>query len=173
MIQSTTDIDGRVDRVYGFYAAYGPGIPEKRDHMCSVVGTAPDRSSFNIYMFGGKNDSLSDLPGDIWALSLPRYTRTMKISNPPKSDTHYSALWIRMNTTDFTNNPKQSSTCQLVHDRYVFLYDGCWGGIGSCLSYGWNPLIYDVTLGDWNWNYDPAVKGYTVPETINNVIGGK
>ena len=74
VVQSTTDVKGQIDNSYGHYDTYGPGIPNQRFGMCSLVGTAPDRSSYNIYVFGGTNGT--DMPGDIWALSLPRYYET-------------------------------------------------------------------------------------------------
>ena len=69
-VQPTTDKDGGSKFVYE--SVFGPqvGIPQPRDHMCTVVGNAPDESSHNLYLFGGKNDTNS--LGDIWALSLPR-----------------------------------------------------------------------------------------------------
>ena len=79
-----------------------------------------------------------------------------------------------MNTSDNTNLPKAGSTCNAIHDRYALLADGCWGtGIGNCYSYGWNPLLYDISGRDWGWDYNPTVEGYTVPTTIRNVIGGR
>lgn len=52
--------------------------------------------------------------------------------------------------------------------------EGCWGsGIGNCYSYGWNPLLYDIALGDWKWNYDSTLQGYFVPQQIYDLIGGK
>ena len=41
-----------------------------RYHMCTVAAAAPDKTSWNIYVFGGQNDTFT--PGDIWALSFPR-----------------------------------------------------------------------------------------------------
>lgn len=79
-----------------------------------------------------------------------------------------------MNTSDTTNTPKAGSTCNLVHDRYVFLADGCWGtGIGNCASYGWDPLLYDLTIGDFHFEYDPRATGYIMPPAIYKVIGGR
>ena len=79
-----------------------------------------------------------------------------------------------MNTSDVSNRPKFGGTCNSIHDRYALLADGCWGtGIGNCDSYGWNPLLYDICGGDWEWNYNPSTWGYTVPTTIRNIIGGR
>lgn len=80
-----------------------------------------------------------------------------------------------MNTSDITNNPKTGSSCNLVNNRLVIMLDGCWiDGNDKCLSYGWNPLLYDITIRDWNWDYDPvAHNGYSVPQQIFEAIGGK
>lgn len=68
--QQTTDILGRSNFSYEDYNEYGPGVPFPRYHMCTVAAAAPDRTSWNIYVFGGQNDTFT--PGDIWALSFPR-----------------------------------------------------------------------------------------------------
>lgn len=67
--QSTTDVLGRTDSFYGAYDIYSPGIPSERCSMCTVVGTAPTHTVFNVYVFGGQNDTAT--PGDIWALTMP------------------------------------------------------------------------------------------------------
>ena len=69
MTQSTTDVLGHSDYFYGGYDIYGPGIPDKRYSMCSVVGAALDDSSYNIYVFGGFNGT--NMQGDVWVLTLP------------------------------------------------------------------------------------------------------
>ena len=69
-VQPTTDIDGGSNTVYSNPFEPQVGIPEPRDHMCSVVGKAADESSHNLYVFGGKNDT--NPLKDIWALSMPR-----------------------------------------------------------------------------------------------------
>lgn len=75
-VQATTDQKGHTNHSYGGYDTYGVGIPNRRYGMCSVLGIAPDRSSYNIYVFGGFNGT--HMPGDIWALSLPRYLSAQK-----------------------------------------------------------------------------------------------
>lgn len=79
-----------------------------------------------------------------------------------------------MNTTDITNNPTRESSCNLINSRYVLMADGCFGaGNGICDNYGWNPLLYDIALGDWSWTFYPSVDGYFIPEQIFNIIGGR
>lgn len=53
---------------------------------------------------------------------------------------------------------------------------GCWDEPTQknvCISYGWNPLLYDIALGDWTWEFDTTQEGYFVPEQIYEVIGGR
>ena len=69
--QYTTDKYGGSEAVPASVGQIEQGIPEPRDHMCAVVGTAADKSSYNLYIFGGKNESQT--MGDIWVASLPRY----------------------------------------------------------------------------------------------------
>lgn len=157
LTQNTTDTNGQTTNVYGSYTINDPGIPSDRYNMCAVVGTSSDHTEFNIYLFGGQNDTAT--PGDIWALTLP------------------GAMWIRMTSTDTSNLPKTGSSCSLVHDRYVILADGCWmNGQDKCDSYGWNPLVYSIASidygnADWSWTYDPGIVGYNVPQQIFDVLG--
>jgi len=51
-------------------------LPEDRVLGCSVVMTAPDNSSYNIYMLGGTTQSISSLGhrlNDVWVLSIPSF----------------------------------------------------------------------------------------------------
>lgn len=84
-------------------------------------------------------------------------------------------MWIRLSTDDITNNPKTGGSCNLINNRFVLMAEGCWiEGDDKCLSYGWNPLLYDITAGDWQWTYDPVYyNGYSVPDEIFEVIGGR
>lgn len=63
---SQQNILGRSD----VFDDYEVGMPTPRYRMCSVAVAAIDASSFNIYLFGGQNDTVT--PVDIWVLSLPR-----------------------------------------------------------------------------------------------------
>jgi hypothetical protein len=122
----------------------------------SVVGTTPiPQAMFGRYRFQG----IEPIHGlhETW-----------------QSDMLGSSVWIRLQTADTTNLPKPGSSCNLIHDRYVFMAGGCWGnGIGNCVSYSYNPLLYDISVGDWNWNYNVNTTGYTVPKQIQDIIGGR
>jgi hypothetical protein len=54
----------------------GDQIPEDRQSGCSVVMAAPDKSSYNIYVYSGTSDQFG-IPGkrlnDLWVLSLPSF----------------------------------------------------------------------------------------------------
>lgn len=63
MIQPTTDIVGHSDFSYGAYNVYDPGIPNERRDICVVAAASSDASSFNLYLFGGQNET--DTMGDI------------------------------------------------------------------------------------------------------------
>ena len=59
------------------------------------------------------------------------------------------------------------------------MYGGCWMEDGNtCLSYGYNPLLYVITPtvagpgSDWIWQFNPNISGYYVPQQITQVIGG-
>lgn len=45
-------------------------VPRKRYNACTVVGSAQDKTSHNIYLLGGENTTHTT--PDVWVLSLPR-----------------------------------------------------------------------------------------------------
>lgn len=84
-----------------------------------------------------------------------------------------------MTSVDTSNNPKAGSTCNLVHDRFVIMADGCWmEGEDACNNYGFNPLVYSIAAigvgtsnADWYWIFEPSWAGYDVPQQIYEVLG--
>ena len=68
--QRTTDEAGGSDTVLESNPQSVIGIPGQRDHMCTLTGVAADESSYNLYVFGGKNESYA--MGDVCVLSMPR-----------------------------------------------------------------------------------------------------
>lgn len=133
----------------------GPGT---RSRGCAVVATAADRSSFNIYYYGGfdgihPEDEFYD---DVWVLSLPSFTWT-KISNG-------TPIHGRAGHKCFQPYPDQ----MMVFGGYTSEA----GDLPSCLDKG-PVVIFNLTSGQWMDSYDPTKHGaYGVPEKLRAAVGG-
>ena len=76
---------------------------------------------------------------------------------------------------DTTNGPKSENSCLLLNSRYVLMFGGCYpeqNPYWPCLSYSFDPLLYDVTRPGWS-DYTYHTNGYFVPQTVSGIIGGE
>jgi hypothetical protein len=147
------DIAG--DNWYKQNTTDGPGA---RTRGCAVLATAADRSSFNIYYYGGF-DGISPVEpfyDDVWVLSLPSFTWTRLDSG---TETHARAAH-----RCFTPYADQ----MLVSGGYRSLS----GSALNCLEDGIF-AFFNLTSGEWMDSYHPEQHGeYGVPEKVYEVIGG-
>lgn len=144
--------------------------PPNRVNPCAVIASAPDASSFQIYLFGGQ-----DLPfgnqtqyNDMYILSIPAFH------------------WIRVDESADSKvpYPRAGHTCTM-RDGQIILVGGYVGEDIECDS----PGIYVFNATSLRWadgfragNHDPDVSpgnsvlagswGYQVPEPVQQVIGG-
>ncbi|KAI1641114.1 hypothetical protein F4809DRAFT_636885 [Biscogniauxia mediterranea] len=143
--------------------------PQVRVNPCAVIFSAPDASSFNIYMYGGQNL----LPygqqiqyTDVWILTIPSFT------------------WIK---ADINGNepPARAGHQCAARDGQMVIVGGYVGENIPCDS----PGIYnfDASLLQWKDSFSAAGQpadshpdnsvlagsyGYRVPEAVQSVIGG-
>ena len=133
----------------------GPGT---RSRGCAVVATAADRSSFNIYYYGGFDGihPTADFYDDVWVLSLPSFTWT-QINNG-------TTLHARAGHKCFQPYPDQ----MMVFGGYAPEA----GTVPSCLDKG-PVVIFNTTSGQWMDSYDPTKhSAYGIPEKVRAAIGG-
>lgn len=133
----------------------GPGT---RTRGCTVVATAPDSSSFNIYYYGGYDGihATEDFKDDVWVLSLPSFT-WIKINEG-------TSFHARAGHKCFTPYPDQ----MMVFGGYISLA----GTAPSCLD-GGPVVLFNISSGEWLDSYDPKkYSNYSVPEKVAEAIGG-
>ncbi|KAI0117679.1 hypothetical protein GGR51DRAFT_262715 [Nemania sp. FL0031] len=147
----------------------GDEIPQVRVNPCAVVFSAPDASSFNIYMYGGQNL----LPvgeqtqyTDVWILTIPSFT------------------WIRVNIASDEPPARAGHSCA-ARDGQIVVVGGYIGEEIQCEQ----PGIYAFDASNLVWqssfnaadhpadaNADNTVLagsyGYQVPGAVQSVIGG-
>ncbi|KAJ1333996.1 Rab9 effector protein [Microdochium nivale] len=144
--------------------------PRVRVNPCSVVFSAPDASSFNIYMYGGQNL----LPygeqiqyQDMWILTIPSFT------------------WIKVDLPGGGQPAGRAGHMCAARDGQLVVWGGFTGSDKPCES----PGIYnfDASKLEWTSSFTAADHasdhhpdngvlagsfGYQVPGPVQSVIGG-
>lgn len=125
---------------------------------CAVVQAAPDKSSFNIYHYGGYSgeDSRDDFNDDVWILSLPSFKWVKGLSG---DDLHARA----------------GHRCVTPYPDQMMVVGGFTPLVGTsidCVAGGVIQVL-NLTSLEWLEGYDPEVYGdYGVPEAVFSEIGG-
>ncbi|KAK2797437.1 hypothetical protein FQN51_008470 [Onygenales sp. PD_10] len=126
-------------------------IPEPRIDFCLVAISAPDNSSHNIYMYGGR-DSASVFD-DIYILSVPSFT------------------WTRIYQGQ---SPRAYHTCHVAGNRQMItiggdkttkIEEGCDWETKSV-------AVYDLTELKWGSVFNAKAASYEVPKQLSKIIGG-
>ncbi|KAM0279431.1 hypothetical protein ACHAQH_004591 [Verticillium albo-atrum] len=144
--------------------------PPVRVNPCAVVASAPDASSFQIYLFGGQDLVTGNQTqyNDMYILTIPAFH------------------WIRVDNGDSSSvpAPRAGHTCTM-RDGQMILVGGYVGEDISCDS----PGIYVFNASSLQWadkfnagDHDADISsdnlvlanswGYRVPEPVQKVIGG-
>jgi hypothetical protein len=150
----------------------GDEKPQVRVNPCAVVFSAPDASSFNIYMYGGQNllpVGKQTQYTDVWILTIPSFT------------------WIKVDTSSSNGNEpaaRAGHACA-ARDGQIVVVGGYIGDEKTCE----NPGIYafDASKLSWKSSFDAADHaadanadntvlagsyGYLVPDAVQSVVGG-
>ncbi|KAG4025300.1 hypothetical protein MFRU_061g00190 [Monilinia fructicola] len=125
---------------------------------CTVVASAEDGSSHNIYWYGGYDGIHPSQPfsDDVYVLSIPSF------------------IWTKVYTGNNTHGRAGHKCAKPYPDQMVVVggYASLSGYIPSCLEGG---IVQIFNLSDPQWlnSYDPLVwSNYTVPSQVVSVIGG-
>ena len=139
--------------------------PRFRYSGCSVLVSAPDKSSHSIYVFGGWGGTFERSDGDVYVLSIPSFR------------------WIRVNSE---SNVRSRHKCSLIGNNTMMAV----GGITPLFDFPlpiWTPQGCDNTstfaqglgmfsLNDHSWStgWDPEAGAapYRIHPSISTVIGG-
>ncbi|KFZ19739.1 hypothetical protein V502_03486, partial [Pseudogymnoascus sp. VKM F-4520 (FW-2644)] len=123
---------------------------------CTVVASAPDGSSHNIYYYGGFDGISLQAPfnDDVWILSLPAFT------------------WIKA-AAGRTGHGRAGHRCVKPYpDQMIVLggYPSNGGTAVTCVT-GSIVQLFNLTSLQWFDSYDPRVWGnYTVPSVVTAAI---
>ncbi|KAK8070141.1 hypothetical protein PG994_006757 [Apiospora phragmitis] len=144
-----------------------PGV---RVNPCAVVFSAPDASSFNIYLYGGQN--LLPVAGqtqytDLWILTVPSFT------------------WIKVDIEKDGEPPARAGHTCHARDGQMIVVGGYIGQTTQCDGAG----VYNFNASSLKWQDQFAAAdhpadispdnsiladsyGYQVPDVVQSVIGG-
>jgi hypothetical protein len=125
---------------------------------CTVVASAPDGSSHNIYWYGGFDgiDSTENFSDDVWVLSIPSFS------------------WIKVyNGTD--THGRSGHKCSKPYPDQMFVVGGYTsetGNLPTCVTDG-IVQVFNLSSAEWLSSYDPSKwNEYSVPEVVLSTIGG-
>ncbi|KAF5497168.1 Kelch repeat-containing protein [Colletotrichum siamense] len=147
--------DIAADKWYQQETTGGPGAVTRG---CAVLATAADRSSFNLYYYGGyPGISLSEGFSDaVWVLSMPSFQ------------------WIKLNDGK-TLHARAGHQCVMPYPDQMLVI----GGYAQTSGAGNRPCVqnffhvFNVSSGEWQDSYSPSKwSNYTVPTAVQSKIGG-
>ena len=124
--------------------------------LCSVVASAEDNSSHNIYLYRGGD--FTDQLG-IFILTLPAFHWVLVYNHPP--------AWDRTEAT--------GTECLKVHEKHMVVYHG-YPGPDKCdseLGKFQGMEIYDMSSLTWTTEVRFKDQKYLVPGALHAIIGGK
>ncbi|KAB8288838.1 hypothetical protein EYC80_010741 [Monilinia laxa] len=136
-------------------------IPGDRRRFCAGATWAADRSSYNIYLYGGAgfgaNASGYD---DVYILSLPSFT------------------WIKWWSNSDSPKPHNMLSCNVIDGAQMLIVGGSFpkdqSTCDSVNSWGTHNLdLNEPAANALPWNtYQPNLTTYAVPSAIISVVGG-
>ncbi|RDW91032.1 hypothetical protein BP5796_02197 [Coleophoma crateriformis] len=133
------------------------GGPGALTQGCTVLASAQDGSSHNIYWYGGFNglDATSEFSDDVWILSIPSF------------------MWMKVYSGNKTHGRAGHRCAKPYPDQMIVV-----GGYPSLAGRKLNCVegfiqVFNLSSSEWIDTYNPAVwSNYTVPSMISAMIGG-
>lgn len=130
--------------------------PPALAHFCSVVAAAPDKSSFNVYIYGGYDGTnhTSRPSDDVYVLSVPSFT------------------WVKVYEGK-SNHGRSGHKCIRTYPDKMFVLGGRYLGGGTCLK-GGIIQVFNLNTLRFQDEYDPEDwDEYEVPDLVTAQIGGE
>ncbi|KAJ4990645.1 cell wall anchored protein [Stagonosporopsis vannaccii] len=131
-------------------------IPPARIDSCTVIASAPDNSSHNIYMYGGW-DPTNEIPkyyDDMYVLSLPSFT------------------WVKMFEGE---SPRYGHTCHLAAGRQLLTLGGRTqhGNVTDLCDWEAESIaIMDLPTMTWGSVFSAGYRPYELSSKLIEKLGG-
>ncbi|KAL9604501.1 MAG: hypothetical protein Q9219_000466 [cf. Caloplaca sp. 3 TL-2023] len=143
-------------------------VPSWRAWGCSVVASAPDKSSHSIYVFGGWGETSTDLnDGYVYVLSIPSFTFIRVTSDTDQRSRHQCHLMGKNHMLVVGGMPPGNEPPWPAGPPDISACD-----TSSKFSQGLG--IFSLNHHTWATTYDPEVgaQPYQIHSSISNIIGG-
>lgn len=128
--------------------------PPQLTEFCSVVASAADGSSHNVYIYGGYDGiNAVDLPSDdVWVLSIPAFK------------------WIKVYSGS-SDHARSGHVCTTPYPDQMFVIGGLHQDPTQCVD--GIIQVFNLNTLQFQNTYLPSVwSNYQVPQAIYSVIGG-
>lgn len=137
-------------------------VPEDRRRFCAGAAWADDRSSYNIYLYGGASIDKGVGYGDVYVLSLPSFKW---IKFWPRAEDNIGAVF-----------PHHSLSCDVIGSQMIIM-GGHFTNSSDCdvpTVYGQHGLnLGQLKPDEPKWaSFNPKLTAYKVPKEIVQTIGG-
>ncbi|KAF3226821.1 hypothetical protein TWF106_011233 [Orbilia oligospora] len=139
-----------------------PPIP--RGDACTAIVAAPDKSSYQMYMFGGaeSGSKTARYLSELWVLNIPSFT------------------WVLLDNSvgDFAPGARSASSCNILRNHILMVYAGkksiTAGQAADCETNGNAAYFMDLNTLKWLETYEgnKTKLEYCVPSPVYEVIGG-
>ncbi|KAH6662118.1 hypothetical protein B0J14DRAFT_571231 [Halenospora varia] len=142
--------------------ATGPtagGIPADRRKFCADAAWSADKSSYNIYLYGGQGFGTNVGYDDMWILSLPSFQ------------------WIPFYQSEASQaKPKHSLSCNIVNGGQMLIVGGQWPMDSETCDSGEIWAVHNADIGKVStrpWEvYKTNITTYSVPPEVISAVGG-
>lgn len=133
--------------------------PGQLTQGCTVLASAQDGSSHNIYWYGGFDglNAAGTFNDDVYVLSIPSF------------------IWTKVSTSSTPSHGRAGHRCTKPYPDQMFViggYSSLSGRELTCVE-GGIIQIYNLSSNTWMSSYDPKVwSPYSVPTAVFGAIGG-
>ena len=134
--------------------------PSGGTSVCSVVASAEDSSSHNIYIYGGLNETVTN---EILVLTLPAFHWILVYP----SECGYGTCG---------NQQVYGHKCQKVYEKHMVAYRGQnpeYCDNDERLGKFQGMVIYDMSSLEWTTKVELENQKYLVPRVLYEIIGGE
>lgn len=126
-------------------------VPKNRGYTCTVMVPAEDKSSFNIYMYGGGGRGGGAGTDDMWILTLPSFT--------------WINLWVQ------GDHPSVGASCHLLNNNQILHVGPRKQRKTDTCAPLWS--VFDISQSKWVTKLDPFnTNPAPVHRSVREVIGG-
>ncbi|KAG0134893.1 hypothetical protein HOY82DRAFT_635207 [Tuber indicum] len=134
-------------------------IPTFHKNFCGVIVSAQDKTSHQIYVFGG-SDKNGGLSNDIYVLNLPTFAWKKVFAEDSRS-----------RASAYIPTPREHMTCTLVSRKDMLVYGGDTRRSDENCSQT-DAFLFDLSTWTWKDRYVSEDGVYIIPATIIDDIGG-